>query len=187
MWNFCGPYRSDGSFQSSVCPKHKKPISEFDETCATHDCDLFHNNDIDSVMKADDRFYKDNYGKGVFRSIVAQSVKTFNPVFSMAPYGLPIGDLDFNGFVKPSSSTYIYPGDVKLNDRSSAYADWVRQMELEAKSASQGDTPAMVPAGDTQKSAKILKVSYSPFFPIKTPKGFRRRAYRQRKRKTLRK
>ena len=72
---YCGPYWSDGRFQSSVAGK-ATPRSEFDATCKEHDAVYATDNTKAGRNKADKTFYNQNMGKGALRSIAAALVST---------------------------------------------------------------------------------------------------------------
>lgn len=78
--NFCGPYWSDGKFQSSVRKSTLPSLSEFDETCRIHDVTLANAHTEEELRSADLRFYNSNIGKGLKRSAAAILVKHINPL-----------------------------------------------------------------------------------------------------------
>lgn len=63
--NYCGPYWSDGKFQSSVVGT-REPIDELDETCMRHDAAYATNQNLET---ADFKFFNENFGRGTRRSI----------------------------------------------------------------------------------------------------------------------
>lgn len=68
--NYCGPWWSDGKFQTSVVGS-SDPIDEFDNTCKIHDAVYATQGDL---RKADQEFYANNIGKGFNRSLAAAAV-----------------------------------------------------------------------------------------------------------------
>jgi len=62
--NYCGPYWSDGAFQTSVVGT-MKPVDEFDETCMVHDAHYARAGDL---KLADYEFARANIGRGVLRT-----------------------------------------------------------------------------------------------------------------------
>lgn len=70
--NYCGPNWSAGKRQPSVkYGKGPKAIDDFDETCRIHDSAYAANKDLKS---ADSRFFRQNFGKGLKRSLAAIAV-----------------------------------------------------------------------------------------------------------------
>lgn len=65
--NFCGPYWSDGKFQSSVEPT-VEAIDELDNTCREHDRTYFRKGNL---KEADYKFFKQNYGNGLLATAMA--------------------------------------------------------------------------------------------------------------------
>ena len=72
---YCGPYWSDGRFQSSVAGK-ATPRSEFDATCKQHDASYAKDKTKAGRNKADKVFFDQNMGKGALRSVAAALVST---------------------------------------------------------------------------------------------------------------
>lgn len=72
--SFCGPYWSDGEYQTSVAGKATAQ-SEFDATCKEHDRAYANSKGPHSLDKADDKFVNSNLGKGILRSVAALAVK----------------------------------------------------------------------------------------------------------------
>lgn len=58
--NYCGPYWSDGAFQTSVVGT-TEPTDEFDETCMRHDAQYALAGDLEL---ADFTFFRENVGRG---------------------------------------------------------------------------------------------------------------------------
>lgn len=77
--NFCGPYWSDGKFQSSVKHPTKEPVNAFDYTCRDHDVELATATTTSQVLAANTKFYDRNYGQGIERSLAAVLVRYFYP------------------------------------------------------------------------------------------------------------
>ncbi len=58
--NFCGPYWSDGKFQSSVEDPERKPVNRLDEACRRHDIAYAKaKGDITKLSQADLEFYNE--------------------------------------------------------------------------------------------------------------------------------
>lgn len=70
--NYCGPGWSDGAHHDSVCG-FAPAIDEFDQTCKEHDCSYFK---YGPNRQADDRFFADNIGRGVKRTVAAIAVSS---------------------------------------------------------------------------------------------------------------
>lgn len=68
--NYCGPYWSDGKWQTSVVGT-KPAVDEFDESCRRHDAAYATGADL---KKADFDFYRENFGRGVLRTMAAAAV-----------------------------------------------------------------------------------------------------------------
>jgi len=68
--NFCGPYWSDGQFQSSVEPT-LPAIDSLDETCREHDAVYARKGDL---RAADIKFFRQNFGKGIIATAMAVPV-----------------------------------------------------------------------------------------------------------------
>ncbi len=68
--NYCGPYWSDGAYQTSVVGT-LEPIDEFDETCRVHDA---HYALGDDLVAADFSFFRENVGRGVLRTVAGSAV-----------------------------------------------------------------------------------------------------------------
>lgn len=69
--NYVGPGWSAGRYQPSVASSKVKPVDEFDETARQHDRAYALGRNL---KEADYKFFKDNIGKGVKRSIAALAV-----------------------------------------------------------------------------------------------------------------
>lgn len=69
--NYCGPNWSAGRRQASVANSHVPAIDEFDSSCKQHDRAYAIGSDL---KKADYLFYKQNWRKGVKRSLAALAV-----------------------------------------------------------------------------------------------------------------
>jgi len=69
--NYVGPGWSGGRYQSSVARSKVKPIDEFDETGRQHDRAYALKNDL---KVADYKFYRQNIGRGVKRTVAALAV-----------------------------------------------------------------------------------------------------------------
>lgn len=65
--NYCGPWWSDGKFQTSVVGL-SEPIDEFDRTCQLHDASYARH---ENLYEADMRFFNSNIGNGLTRSAAA--------------------------------------------------------------------------------------------------------------------
>jgi len=65
--NFCGPYWSDGQFQSSVEPT-VAAIDELDQTCREHDAVYARKGNLKA---ADYKFFKQNFGNGLLATAMA--------------------------------------------------------------------------------------------------------------------
>lgn len=65
--NFCGPYWSDGKFQSSVEPT-VEAIDELDNTCREHDRTYFRKGNL---KEADYKFFRQNFGNGLLSTAMA--------------------------------------------------------------------------------------------------------------------
>lgn len=63
--NYCGPYWSDGAYQTSVVGT-SKAVDEFDETCRLHDA---HYAQGHNLVDADFEFFRSNVGKGTLRTV----------------------------------------------------------------------------------------------------------------------
>lgn len=68
--NYCGPYWSDGKFQTSVVGT-KEPIDEFDRTCMHHDASYAMGEDLEA---ADFEFARSNVGSGWVRTAAGLAV-----------------------------------------------------------------------------------------------------------------
>lgn len=68
--NYCGPGWSAGKWQDSVC-SDVPPIDDFDRTCKDHDCSYHRGVNLKA---ADYKFYKQNVGKGLKRTLAAVAV-----------------------------------------------------------------------------------------------------------------
>jgi len=71
--NYAGPGWSAGRYQRSVARSKVKPIDEFDRTAQQHDRAYALNKNL---KEADYKFYKQNVGKGVKRTLAALAVGT---------------------------------------------------------------------------------------------------------------
>lgn len=69
--NYCGPNWSAGKRQPSVADSDVQPIDDFDASCQQHDRAYALSKDLKG---ADIKFYKENIGKGLKRSIAALAV-----------------------------------------------------------------------------------------------------------------
>lgn len=65
--NYCGPYWSDGKWQSSVTPG-KAPVDDLDETCMEHDEVYARGGDL---LKADRDFFNANFGASFLSTLFA--------------------------------------------------------------------------------------------------------------------
>lgn len=69
--NYCGPNWSAGKYQGSVAGSSVPAVDEFDQTCLEHDASYFYGK---GLKEADYKFFKQNIGRGVKRSIAALAV-----------------------------------------------------------------------------------------------------------------
>jgi len=69
--NYVGPGWSAGKYQDSVSYSKVQPIDDFDRTAMVHDAAYARGKHL---AKADARFYNDNIGKGIKRSLAALAV-----------------------------------------------------------------------------------------------------------------
>ncbi len=186
--NFCGPWWSDGKFQTSKCPRDAKPVNDFDRSCAIHDCAIYNSKNFFDILEADNKFFKFNKGKSLKRTFAAYMVKLINPAFNYhVPYtggGGILGPLAIDYYTPPTKE------DVPVVNKSSDYAEWVRSQMA-------NDTPVMLPTVHEATSNNngvcdiIPSENYSTYQVINPPQGFRiknkrRKSYRQRRRRALR-
>ncbi len=79
--NWCGPYWSDGQLQTSVLG-FAPPIDEFDVSCREHDFVYAVGGDVEA---ADQKFFQDNFGHGLVRSIAATGVRLYSIIRDVFP------------------------------------------------------------------------------------------------------
>lgn len=77
--NYCGPNWSAGKHQPSVIDSNVPAVDEFDQTCLEHDAEYANFNDPNyeeevDLDEADQRFYQQNYGKSIKRTLAAVAV-----------------------------------------------------------------------------------------------------------------
>jgi len=77
--NYCGPNWSAGKHQESVIDNNVPAVDEFDQTCLEHDAeyaryrDDTYEEEVD-LDEADEKFYRQNYGKSFKRTLAAIAV-----------------------------------------------------------------------------------------------------------------
>jgi len=77
--NYCGPYWSDGKFQSSTSRGSRIPVNKLDLTCQIHDASYaLANGDSQLLNQADDLFFESNFGDSLKSSSYAIIVKYGN-------------------------------------------------------------------------------------------------------------
>jgi len=76
--NYCGPFWSDGKFQSSVANGISKPVSALDAACQRHDRQYATHNDRHSLDVADTNFYNETKNLGFRGKLYGGLVSYFN-------------------------------------------------------------------------------------------------------------
>ncbi len=89
--NYCGPYWSDGIFQSSVVGK-KKPVNQLDQACYEHDAAYATASNIYDYNRADRQFLDRARKSGYYRGFVYGPVVYYGNKTARWISGQPTGE-----------------------------------------------------------------------------------------------
>lgn len=98
--DWCGPNRSDGRYGENSCG-YATARSEFDQSCKDHDCCLetAGSNPL-AQNNCNDRFFHDNFGRGILRSTAATAVqygyRPYRALSEMLPSVRKISQLEWD-------------------------------------------------------------------------------------------
>lgn len=145
--NYCGPYWSNGQWQESV-DGDLEAVSEFDETCRTHDRAYYYADTPDARNLADDIFYQSNIGQGIVRSVAAVAVKLQSHLRPKAIVMNSNNPKSLRGLPATSAKAFNRPTRAQTSSLSTVPAAYGYTMRLQKPTVTRSSTTARVVGSD---------------------------------------
>ncbi len=86
--NYCGPYWSDGRFQSSVAKGKNAPVSQLDAECQAHDAAYATAKEEQDLVDADEQFYEKTKDLGLRGKLYGSTVLHVNRLTRFGKHAL---------------------------------------------------------------------------------------------------
>lgn len=173
--NYCGPYWSDGKFQSSVVGT-KEPIDEFDATCYRHDAIYAVGGDLEA---ADFEFARENIGGGLLRTTAGLAVgaqglgrrgmRKLAPNIKSTPKSLNTNEIMTKSKTSKSNLRGATPKGSTQQKASNGPATSTRSVPAAVGTTMRMVAPKVVRSGNT---ARITGRDYIGSVPVNTTTNF---------------